>query len=254
MEEEAMILEIGVLAGGEGRRLGAPVPKAWVKLCGKPICHYVIEEAQKLSADRILVVCHDEWKDRLPNESRITALPRQGGYLRDLFQLIDSCKSDYLLVVNADAVLINAKTMSNLVKLAEVSTAGFIWPAVPAEKCLPQFDGRRYVPGSKKLLARCNAMILRPGEIKIDQATRVRMQKYPGWGELIALGISGCFRIATGQFTVDELCNLMGKILGCKVEIPVIDDPALAFDIDSRQDWSFANYELRGGGVPIIVE
>lgn len=109
------------------------------------------------------------------------------------------------------------------------------------------------MPGSKHL-ARCNAMVMRPTKIKVNPSIKSRMQKLPVLGELIALGIPGCLRIATGRLTLSQLCRLMEKILGCTVEIPILDDRKLAFDIDSKQDWSVANYELRGGGVPIFVE
>lgn len=86
----------------------------------------MIGEAQKLSPNKIIVACHNEWMYRLPDDNRIMAVSRRGGYIRDLFRIVDSCVSDFLLIVNADAVLINAEIMSKLITLVKESEAGFI--------------------------------------------------------------------------------------------------------------------------------
>jgi 2-C-methyl-D-erythritol 4-phosphate cytidylyltransferase len=60
-------MNIGViLAGGVGSRLGADIPKQFIKVLDKPILAYTIEVFQEHPMiDVIEVVCHKQWKDYL---------------------------------------------------------------------------------------------------------------------------------------------------------------------------------------------
>ncbi|ACV22268.1 2-C-methyl-D-erythritol 4-phosphate cytidylyltransferase 1 [Slackia heliotrinireducens] len=53
-----------VLAGGTGNRVGAGMPKQFIKVLGKPVLAYTLEEFQKNeNIDAIELVCHAEWID-----------------------------------------------------------------------------------------------------------------------------------------------------------------------------------------------
>ena len=53
-----------ILAGGTGTRVGAGIPKQFVKVLGKPILAYTLENFQKDSEiDAIEIVCHRDWLD-----------------------------------------------------------------------------------------------------------------------------------------------------------------------------------------------
>ena len=55
-----------ILAGGVGRRLGADIPKQFIKVLDKPVIAYTIEAFQKhAEIDAILVVCVKEWIDEM---------------------------------------------------------------------------------------------------------------------------------------------------------------------------------------------
>ena len=55
-----------ILAGGVGNRLGAGIPKQFIKILGKPVLAYTIEVFQEHEEiDAVEVVCHKEWKDYL---------------------------------------------------------------------------------------------------------------------------------------------------------------------------------------------
>ncbi len=60
-------MNIGViLAGGTGTRVGAGVPKQFIKVQGKPILAYTLEIFQNDdNIDAIEVVCHKDWVDEV---------------------------------------------------------------------------------------------------------------------------------------------------------------------------------------------
>lgn len=53
-----------LLAGGVGKRMGADIPKQFIKVAGKPIIVYSIENFQRNEQiEKIVVVCVKEWID-----------------------------------------------------------------------------------------------------------------------------------------------------------------------------------------------
>ena len=55
-----------LLAGGVGKRMGGDIPKQFMKVKGKPIIVYSIENFQRnKQIDSIVVVCVREWIDYL---------------------------------------------------------------------------------------------------------------------------------------------------------------------------------------------
>lgn len=54
-----------ILAGGVGKRMGAPLPKQFLEIKGKPVIVHTISNFQKnASIDSIVVVCVQDWIDR----------------------------------------------------------------------------------------------------------------------------------------------------------------------------------------------
>ena len=53
-----------ILAGGVGTRVGANIPKQFIKVLGKPILAYTLENFQRTEQiDAIEIVCHEDWVD-----------------------------------------------------------------------------------------------------------------------------------------------------------------------------------------------
>lgn len=72
-------MNIGVvLAGGTGTRVGAGIPKQFIKVQGKPILAYTLELYQKNNnIDAIEVVCHKDWVEeveKIKNEYAINKI------------------------------------------------------------------------------------------------------------------------------------------------------------------------------------
>lgn len=56
--------DVILLAGGIGKRMGAEIPKQFIKVKDKPIIVYTIEKFQKnANIDEIVVVCVKDWAD-----------------------------------------------------------------------------------------------------------------------------------------------------------------------------------------------
>lgn len=55
-----------ILAGGTGTRVGAGIPKQFIKIQGKPILAYTLDIFQKNdNIDAIEIVCHKDWLDEV---------------------------------------------------------------------------------------------------------------------------------------------------------------------------------------------
>ncbi len=51
-----------ILAGGTGQRMGAPIPKQFLEIKGKPIIVHTIDNFEKNSnVDDVLIVCNSDW-------------------------------------------------------------------------------------------------------------------------------------------------------------------------------------------------
>lgn len=55
-----------LLAGGVGQRVGAGIPKQFVDVLGRPVIAYTLDIFERHpEIDKVLVVCHTAWQDRL---------------------------------------------------------------------------------------------------------------------------------------------------------------------------------------------
>lgn len=69
-------MNVGViLSGGTGTRFGANVPKQYLKINGKEVLAYAINALKKSKADEIIVVCHDDYAERIRCEYGVKTVP-----------------------------------------------------------------------------------------------------------------------------------------------------------------------------------
>lgn len=53
-----------LMMGGSGTRFGAPIPKQFVKVEGKPTFSYLVEKYARIGfADKMIIVCNSDWVD-----------------------------------------------------------------------------------------------------------------------------------------------------------------------------------------------
>lgn len=61
MKQKNIVL---LMMGGVGSRVGADIPKQFIKIKGKPIFSYILKGLDNLECiDKIVVVCHKDWID-----------------------------------------------------------------------------------------------------------------------------------------------------------------------------------------------
>jgi len=75
-------LAIVILAAGEGTRMKSSLPKVLHPICGRPMIDYVLETAESLKPDRLLVVLGqgaDRIKTMLKGKTEVVLQPKQLG-------------------------------------------------------------------------------------------------------------------------------------------------------------------------------
>ncbi len=101
-----------ILAGGTGTRVGADIPKQFIKIMGKPILAYTIEAFQNdENIDAIELVCHKEWYDETKNIAESYGLSKvkwivlggatfQESVMNGVFALKDKLCAEDIVVVS----------------------------------------------------------------------------------------------------------------------------------------------------------
>lgn len=120
-----------LLAGGVGKRMGADIPKQFMKVKDKPIIAYTIENFQKNDQiDSIVVVCVAEWKDYLKeiiedyNLTKVKWITEGGNtghdsirngvfFLRDKLQ-----KDDFIIVHDAVRPVLPQAAINEVIRVA----------------------------------------------------------------------------------------------------------------------------------------
>ena len=101
-----------ILAGGTGKRVGANIPKQFIKVLGKPILAYTLDNFQNdEQIDAIEIVSHKDWVDevqKICNEYKISKLKWlttggdtfQESTLNGINNLRDKISSDDIVVIS----------------------------------------------------------------------------------------------------------------------------------------------------------
>ena len=124
------MVNVIILAGGVGSRVGANHPKQFIEIFGKPILAYTIEIYQNHSEiDNIEVVCHKEWRSYLDDMIKKYKLSKvrwitDGGdtfqksvmnginYLRDKIS-----EDDYVLIQYGAAPFTSKKIVDDVIRV-----------------------------------------------------------------------------------------------------------------------------------------
>ena len=101
-----------VLAGGTGTRVGADIPKQFIKIMGKPILAYTLDVFQKhQDIGAMEIVCHPDWRDeteeivREYHFDKVKWIVNGGGTFQEsvmngIFHLKDQILPDDLVVIS----------------------------------------------------------------------------------------------------------------------------------------------------------
>lgn len=101
-----------ILAGGTGTRVGADIPKQFIKVLGKPLLAYTLDNFQTDDQiDAIEIVCHEDWVDEVQkicdeyNTSKLRWITTGGdtfqeSTLNGIYNLRDKIDSDDIVVIS----------------------------------------------------------------------------------------------------------------------------------------------------------
>ena len=235
-------MKIGLLAGGQGSRLGLG-PKAFVEVAGKPIWRLMVDKLSQLSKSPVILVAPEE-APQLPGVEQIKS---KGKYLSDLLSLTQRKPiHEPLLVVNADAVLITVSEIRQFVAEVSDCEADFIWPTVERSAIWPERQSPRlinYLPGTNNTLARGHLMYI-PGRINPDTCIIERMNRHKWLADIIALGGTNLLKVATFRLAICDIERRIGELLGCKARLVPCRYANFAFDVDYPADLEFAKSQL----------
>ncbi|MBI3795072.1 MAG: NTP transferase domain-containing protein [Nitrospinae bacterium] len=123
-------LAVVILAAGKGTRMKSDLPKVLHKLAGRPLVSHVVETAEKLSPDKIIVVVG--YKGDLVRESlagKAVLFAEQAEQLGTAHAVASARKllegfKGAVIVLSGDVPLIDAGTLRELVELRERTGAG----------------------------------------------------------------------------------------------------------------------------------
>ena len=120
-----------LLAGGVGKRMGADIPKQFIKVKGKPIIVYSIENFQRNEQiEKIVVVCVKDWIDYVKELVKEYGLTKVGWIIEGgstghdsirngVFFLKDKVNpDDYIIVHDAVRPILPQKAINEVLRIA----------------------------------------------------------------------------------------------------------------------------------------
>ncbi len=141
-----------VLAGGSGVRVGADIPKQFIKVLDKPIMIYTLEAFEECQLiDRIVLVCiesHIEMAKKYCQEYDISKI---SGYFPGGKDFVDSCYNglnslkgiaaddDIVVITSADRPFISIDEIEDSIRVCEKYGSGIA--ARPCSLCMFEVDG-----------------------------------------------------------------------------------------------------------------
>ena len=154
-----------ILAAGQGTRMKSKRPKALHHLAGRPLISWLIESAEKLEPEKIIVVTSPDadelTKTVSPHQTAIQEKPfGTGDAVKAAMPLLEGFSGDVLILLG-DMPLISPATMQDLIK-ARYKTSATALSVLGAEFDIPPAFGR-LVLGPDSALAKiiedrdCNA-------------------------------------------------------------------------------------------------
>jgi 2-C-methyl-D-erythritol 4-phosphate cytidylyltransferase len=144
-----------IIAGGSGKRMNADIPKQFIEVSGKPIIIYTLEAFERHEdIDAILVVCIEEWIERLWQFARTFNIKKlkwivKGGTsgqlscYNGLERLKGEVKNDDLIIIH-DAIrpILPKIIITELIKVAKIQ--GNACSSLPMHETLIFTDNQLY--------------------------------------------------------------------------------------------------------------
>lgn len=115
-----------ILAAGMGTRMKSETPKVLHKVCGKPLCQWVIDASKKAGADKIVtIIGHkaDMVRGALEDQCDFAVQEQQlgtGHAVMQASEFIKDASGSCVVILNGDTPLITAETIQEAIKCHEL--------------------------------------------------------------------------------------------------------------------------------------
>lgn len=133
--KNCMSLRIVILAAGQSKRMQSNLPKVLHPLAGKPLLHYVIEVALKLSTLPPIVVYGHHGKQVQQAFSQLPVAwveqAEQKGTGHALLQALPLLQDEKVLILCGDVPLVSLTTLQQLIKNTPQAALGLITATLP---------------------------------------------------------------------------------------------------------------------------
>ncbi len=140
-----------ILAGGTGERVGAPVPKQFIEVCGKPVVVHTLERFEECpGVDRVVVACVPSWMEEMRalvdrfDLSKVTDVIEGGAtyqetVMRGIEFLEGVCADDDVVAIHfAASPFVTGEIISDSIRVATEHGNGV--SADPVVLCLAEKD------------------------------------------------------------------------------------------------------------------
>lgn len=250
---------IVVMAAGAGTRMNSGTPKVLHRVAGRPMIDAVLDEAERLSPKRIIVVAGNGRKTvetlkgylRSRDKHCVIAIqdpPRgTGDAVRRALPHLKGF-SGPVLVLSGDTPLITATSLTRLLDHFRRTRAAVSF-----------FSARPDDPGSLGRVVRRGRKFAGIVEVKDASATQLKIRE-------VNAGIycfdpaalrQGLARIssqnAAGEFYLTDAVRALGKA-GRKVEVLKLEDPREAMGVNSRRELALADAVERRRGAERLID
>jgi len=234
-----MQMKIGILFGGQGRRMGGP--KLSLVIDGIPSWQRMRDVVVPLSDQPVLMVVPAGTRPML----WVERIRTRGRYLLDVIALVQAAKSEPIMLINGDALLVTTKDLADFADAAEQSAADLVIPVVP-KSSLPKekqhWRRTNYMQGTLGMLpnrglARGQVMFFRR-PIAPDMKLIERMERNKVYGFIKIMGFD-FFRIFSMTMTLGNWQKRFQSLFGGSVEFLECQLANLALDVDDRDDCEF---------------
>jgi len=235
-----------ILAGGAARPEMAQAfgvtNKALIRVGGKTLLDTVAGALRESRVVGDIIVIGD-----VPTPSGARAVADAGSFIANLMTGLEACGSaSHAIVSTSDMPFLSADTVAHFTGAAMRKDADLVYPIVDVAQCMLAYPGMRRtsIPvregrftGGNMVLARPSILLGARATIERAYAARkspVRLALMLGLGVTLAVGLSIMLR--RGFVTLGQLEGAASRLIGARARALVMDDPAIATDVDKPGD------------------
>jgi GTP:adenosylcobinamide-phosphate guanylyltransferase len=216
--------------------------KALFAVAGKPCLQYVIEALRATpQVERVALVGSSALAE-LPAAKQTDAQIWDGpsSITDKLLAAVEALGEERkLLVVNADAPLLTAENLGDVIDHC-TEDLGLLYPVVEKAEVFRHFPERHWYPVKLRALeiVCTNVFILDPRVVKdrVDLLRAVEAVRWNPWGLARILGLGFALRLKLGWLSLEQAERRLSQLVGAPCRAMVSGYPEIAMDLDDPGD------------------